>query len=73
MLNFRQAIGQLFEYAFLDPKIKLKKLVIVGPVRLNDLEVNYLNQLRNVISIPLEYWAFNKSEKEIKNRFFIYK
>jgi len=72
LLNFRQALGQLFEYAFLDNEIKIKKLVIVGPVKLKEFESTYLNQIRSVISVKIEYWAYQKSEKDIKNRFLIY-
>ncbi|MFC3417165.1 hypothetical protein [Algoriphagus hitonicola] len=72
LLNFRQALGQLFEYAFLDNGIKIKKLVIVGPVKLKDFENSYLNQIRSVISVRLEYWAYQKNEKDLENRFLIY-
>ncbi|WP_339869366.1 hypothetical protein [uncultured Algoriphagus sp.] len=72
LLNFRQALGQLFEYAFLDSTICIKKLVIVGPVKLKEFEVSYLNQIRSAINVKIEYWAYQKSEKDLKNRFLIY-
>ncbi len=71
-LNFRQALGQLFEYAFLDSKIKIKKLVIVGPVKLNDSEKCYFETIRKLISISLEYWAYEKSENDLGKKFLIY-
>lgn len=71
LLNFRQALGQLFEYAFLDSGIKIKKLVIVGPGKLNEMEKNYLSSIRKQISISLEYWAYDKSEDDLEKKFII--
>lgn len=72
ILNFRQALGQLFEYSFLDQSVKIKKLVIVGPVSLNVIEKDYLLSLRKLIPIPFEYWAYKKSESDIEKKFLIY-
>tara|TARA_R110000850_G_scaffold261709_1_gene389868 strand:- start:5237 stop:6304 length:1068 start_codon:yes stop_codon:yes gene_type:complete len=71
-LNFRQALGQLFEYAFIDSAIEIKKLIIVGPVKLNEMEINYLKIIRKLISVSLEYWAYEKSENDFAKKFLIY-
>lgn len=71
--NIRQAIGQLFEYAFLDSKTRIKKMVIVGPTTLRQFERDYLNILIKNINVPLEYWAYLEEEVELKNRFKVCK
>ncbi|SDZ58940.1 hypothetical protein, partial [Rhodonellum ikkaensis] len=71
-LNFRQALGQLFEYAYLDSRVNIKKLVIVGPVKLNDSEKSYFESIRKLISIKIEYWAYEKSENDLGKKFLIY-
>lgn len=67
--NIRQALGQLFEYAFLDHSIKLEKLVIIGPAELNDVEKKYFSKLTSILDVALEYWAFIMEEKDLKSKF----
>jgi len=69
--NIRQALGQLFEYAFLDENAQIVGLVIVGPADLTDVESNYLNKLKDILGVKLEYWAYQRSAKQLKDRFII--
>lgn len=65
--NIRQALGQIFEYAFLDNSLIIKRLVMVGPAPLHVTEKRYLNTLKSLIKVPLEYWEFDsKNSKFIK-------
>lgn len=73
LANIRDAIGQLLEYSHLDPKIKIEKLVIIGPAIMNKFEEEYLNRIRNSIKLKLEYWAYMVNEKQLKSKFRIYK
>ncbi|WP_420577495.1 hypothetical protein [Ekhidna sp.] len=66
--NIRQALGQLFEYAFLDESAKIKELVIVGPAELKEHEIGYLNRIRAMLKVPLNYWAYIK-ENKLEDRF----
>lgn len=63
--NIREALGQILEYALIDTKIKVNKLIIVGPVKLNFVEEEYLHQLKNVIKINLEYWFYDIDKNNI--------
>lgn len=72
LLNIRQALGQLFEYAFLDGKSKIKKLVIVGPSGLKSYESEYFNRLKSLLQIPLEYWEYSSKETDLKKKFLQY-
>ncbi len=69
--NIRQAIGQLFEYAFLDENAQIVGLVIVGPAELTESESNYLNKLKEILDVKLEYWAYIKGANQLKDRFII--
>jgi hypothetical protein len=53
----RQALGQLLEYAYYSkPKHTLPlRLVIVGRLPLTANDTQYLDHLRTVFSLPLEY------------------
>jgi hypothetical protein len=67
--NIRQAIGQLFEYAFLDKTVKLDEMVIIAPVKLKKQEKEYLETLNKHLKIKVQYWAYLKEEKKLENRF----
>ncbi|WP_421894159.1 hypothetical protein [Marinoscillum sp.] len=69
--NIRQALGQLFEYAFLDENAQIAGLVIVGPAELTNVESNYLNKLKKILDVQLEYWAYDRNAKQLKDRFII--
>lgn len=67
--NIRLAIGQLLEYAFTDEQVNIKELIIVGPAQLKQPEIAYFDRLKEVIKIPLAYWAYNSNERILKNKF----
>ncbi len=69
VLNIREALGQLFEYAFMDQSAKIDQLFIVGPALLNQHELGYLKKLNSISNIKLNYWAYQSEEKELKDRF----
>ena len=62
--NIREALGQILEYALIDSKVTIKKLVIVGPAYFTRIEKEYLKNLKRIISIPIEYWYYNIENKE---------
>jgi hypothetical protein len=51
----RQALGQLFEYAFYPGQQNAKKIVVVGEHMMDNETKNYLNYLKNIFNIPIEY------------------
>jgi hypothetical protein len=51
----RQALGQLFEYAFYPGKQNAKKIVVVGEQMIDNETNSYLNYLKNTFNIPIEY------------------
>ncbi len=65
LTNIREAIGQILEYALIDDKIIPKKLIIIGPAKLNDNERKYFKRLGQAISIKLEYWFYDTENKEL--------
>ncbi len=65
LTNIREAIGQILEYALIDEKIIPKKLIIIGPAKLNDNEKKYLKRLGKTITIRLEYWFYDVENKEL--------
>ena len=70
--NIREAIGQLLEYALLDSKAKIKRLVIVGPAQPRVSDSGYFRTLQKIIKMPLEYWAYTFDEVPLKDKFKIY-
>jgi hypothetical protein len=66
--NIREGLGQVLEYALVDKKINPNKLVIIGPSELKPFEIEYLENLKATISIPLEFWQY-----DIENKKFIEK
>ena len=69
--NIREALGQIFEYALMDREITCKRLVIIGPAELTELEQDYFNRLKDLIQIKLEYWGYRSQEEMIGNKFII--
>lgn len=69
--NIREALGQILEYAFLDKTINVKKLVIVGPAQLHSYEKDYLQRLKHIISVELEYWAYLPDSEIINDKFTV--
>jgi len=70
--NIRSAIGQILEYALLDSKAEVKKLVIVGPAELKIFDLTYFKSLQEMIKKPLEYWAYTFEDVALKSKFVIY-
>ncbi|MCB0501533.1 MAG: hypothetical protein KDD32_02535 [Bacteroidetes bacterium] len=73
LMNIRLALGQLFEYAFLDNEVKIKKLIIVGPAELTGISLKYFKTIQKIIKKPLEYWAYTFEDVKIESKFTITK
>lgn len=71
--NIRQAIGQLLEYALMDAKTSIRRLVIVGPAGLDQIEQAYFKSLQKSINFPLEYWAYTFNKHRIADKFKVFK
>ncbi len=69
LLNIREALGQLFEYAYMDSSIKIDRLYIVGPASLKKQEKDYLKKLNKIFKVKLKYWAHQTGSEELKDRF----
>lgn len=63
-LNIREALGQLFEYAFIDNTVNIKKLVIVGPAKCKKHELEYLDNINSLIKVQIEYWAYQSDTND---------
>lgn len=63
--NIRQALSQILEYAYWNTKIKVKKLIIVGPVRCDKDSQEYLKFLRDSFTIPIYYQHFDLTKKRL--------
>ncbi len=59
-INIRDAISQLLDYALHAGSLKIKKLVIVSPSRLNSLEIRFMTSLKATIGFTLEYLYYQK-------------
>jgi hypothetical protein len=51
----RQAIGQLLEYAFWTPTIKVTRMIVVGQNAIDKDGRDYLRRLNERFSLPIEY------------------
>ncbi|HEY8931330.1 MAG TPA: hypothetical protein VIM55_19155 [Mucilaginibacter sp.] len=60
--NIREALAQLLDYACHSDEVKVRKLVIVSPVKLLPADKDYLDQLDNLIDQQLEYWFYDKEQ-----------
>lgn len=69
--NIREALGQILEYALLDGEVNCNRLVIVGSAVLTNNEKEYLERLKALMNIKLEYWGYKAEEKLIENKFVI--
>jgi hypothetical protein len=70
--NIRDAIGQLLDYAFWSNKIKIKKIIIVSPSKLDEKSKEYLIRLQNILNVALEYWQYKKGSKIITELFNVF-
>jgi len=68
----RQALGQILEYALLDTSIDINQLVIIGPAKPNERDLNYFESLKKTLNLPLNYWSYSFEEKEINKKFIHY-
>lgn len=57
----RQAVGQLLEYAYWSEGPRVRSLVVVGDVPLRSDEEAYLNRLRTLFNLPLDYLCVDPS------------
>lgn len=57
--NIRQALPQLLEYAYWKPNMKVNKLIIVGPCKINSKSESYLKYLRANFNINIYYQFFD--------------
>ncbi|MGN6802694.1 MAG: hypothetical protein ACTHJN_12410, partial [Ginsengibacter sp.] len=67
--NIREALAQLVDYASHSGRMKINKLVIVSPGKIEKDENKFLKELRRVINYPIFYFSFNDG---LKPRFTIY-
>lgn len=67
--NIREALAQLLDYASHSVNVKVNKLVIVSPSKLDDNDFAFLKELQKVIKHPISYYSFNE---ESKHNFKIY-
>lgn len=72
-LNIRSAIGQLIDYAFFDPSVSIRRLIVVGPVHLTRQEKQYLSYLNKITNFELQYWYFDKANMNQSNQFTFYR
>ena len=59
----REAIGQLLEYAYFSKNNNIEKLIVVGPVTIENESIEYLKRLRKQFKLRIYYQRYN-SEKE---------
>lgn len=59
--NIREALGQILEYAHYPAANRAKKLYIVGEIKPDKDDKDYLKQLRKLYNIPIwyRYYSFN--------------
>jgi len=55
----REALSQLLEYSYYPSDIRASKLIIVGPIDLSNESKKYLDNLRNIFSMPVYYRKFD--------------
>lgn len=60
--NIREALAQLLDYACHADELKVRKLIIVSPVKLLNADQEYLNQLSAIVDHQLEYWFYDKGQ-----------
>ena len=63
-LSIREALGQLIEYSYYPNKQIAKQIVIVTNAKLNALDKEYLEFLRNTLSLPVGYIQFDMDMKK---------
>jgi hypothetical protein len=61
--NIREALAQLLDYACHADELKVRKLIIVSPVRLLNTDHQYLTNIDEILDHHLEYWWYDKEQK----------
>jgi hypothetical protein len=67
--NIREALAQLLDYASHSENVKINKLFIVSPCRIEEDDIAFLKELKRVIKHSISYISFND---EVKPSFIIY-
>lgn len=68
-LCFREAIGQLIEYAYWSKKTKPTKLIIVSENPITDKARNYLQTLRNDLHLNIYYQQFDFDNNKLSQEY----
>ena len=58
-LCIREGIGQLFDYSHQYKTMKQKNILIVGPNQPNEIDLEFINSLKNNLKISFKYLAFD--------------
>lgn len=56
----RDGIGQLLDYSHQQNSKKEKRIIIVGPNEPEQLDIDFINAIKNVLQIPFSYIAFDE-------------
>ena len=60
-LCIREGIGQLFDYSHQYKTMKQKNILIVGPNQPNEIDLEFINSLKNNLKISFKYLAFDEN------------
>lgn len=63
--NIREALGQLLDYASHARDVKVNKLIIVTPCKLEKGDLDFLGSLKSHVKYDLEYLQFDSNENRI--------
>ena len=63
--SLRNAIGQMFEYAFYPDQRRAKKTILVSDIKPDERTIKYINHLKSMFNLPLGYIHFDMKRKEI--------
>ncbi len=63
--NIREALAQLLDYASHSENVKINKIVIVSPCKIEETDTAFLKELRRVIKYSISYFSFNDEAKPI--------
>ncbi|HLD14837.1 MAG TPA: hypothetical protein VJB18_09010 [Burkholderiales bacterium] len=66
-LCIREALGQLFEYAYYPNNCAVQKLVVVSPNAVTTEIKSYLINLRSKFNIPIYYQRFDSEKKSLED------
>ena len=66
-ISIRKALGQILDYAYWPNAAKAQKLIIVSDCEPDVETKQYLNHIRNMFNLPLEYRYFDINESILSN------